>query len=634
MLRKVLAHGETYSFKRRVFRNLGSTHLILTCNSVDSVGAGGNVAIGNVIERLSKSFNILPYHEPSEYEWRGIFYPVVLAWLDDFPAYKLNMKSVLATAIVGATCEIYHILKERLKPVPGFTHCIFDAHTLSQVFQGIFLLSPTSKFRQLRQSLKGTAPHQSERRRGQSICKSKSVPTDRFMCKTVAKLWNHEIQRIYSDRICGDQIRSEIYRNTNEVMKKYFCQPVIEQGSNHKEASKKLEGLFSTHLCTNMKKYIQGLLQEDLEEMEVGEPILDGDELMGELPVIASDLVFTKHLVDNAEIYAEESVQAIQERLDVIMTSPTVYQTFGTQMLVSFSRAVKNCARLSRSFMLGGLSILLGPSGSGRKIVAQVTAIAHNYSFHLIPRKSTNLDFNQMLRDAMIEANSAPVLLFVEDGWTVADYADLMFFISEGNHPSLIESSALSTSSYGNVNMDVFYKRVQSQLHVVLSLNTDGGILPEPLVKLISTYPCALKKCSAIDYYYLWPPETLAEIAFSFLERYEQQKDPGYKISRYSPDSESPIYMESPHYIGSYIHSIIIASDACCFFFALLDSYLFLCAFFVFTEFLSSTSYSTSLFNYGKFIFMLNTCKKQAIKVTLILQNIFLYFQASSSRPC
>ena len=553
MLRKVLAHGETYSFKRRVFRNLGSTHLILTCNSPASVGAGGDVAVGNVIERLSKSFNILPYHELSEYEWRGIFYPIVLAWLDDFPAYKLNMKSILATAIVGATCQIYEILKERLKPIPGFTHCIFDAHSLSQVFQGIFLLSPTSKFRQLRQTLKGSTGHQ-DRRRGQSLCKSKSVATDRYMCKTVAHLWNHEVQRIFSDRICDDQIRSEVYRNTNEVMKKFFCRPVVDIDSNNKETARKLEGMFSTNLTTNMKKYILGLLQEDLEEMELGEPLLDADELMAELPVIASDLVFTKHLVDNAETYAEESVPAIQEKLDSIMTSPGLAPVFnGTQALVSFSRAVKHCARLSRSFMLGGFSILLGPSGSGRKILAQATAIAHNYAFRLIPRKSGSLDFTQLLRDALIEANSVPVLLFIEDGWTEADYADLMFFISEGNHPNLIESSALSTSSYGNVNMDVFYKRVQTQLHVVMSLNTDGGMIPEHIIKLIANYPCILKKCSAIDYYSLWPPETLAEIAFTFLERYEHQKDPDYKISRYSPDSESPgLLMESPHYIGSF----------------------------------------------------------------------------------
>ena len=553
MLRKVLAHGETYSFKRRVFRNLGSTHLILTCNSPSSVGAGGDVAVGNVIERLSKSFNILPYHEPSEYEWRGIFYPIVLAWLDDFPAYKLNMKSILATAIVGATCQIYEILKERLKPIPGFTHCIFDAHSLSQVFQGIFLLSPTSKFRQLRQTLKGSTGHQ-DRRRGQSLCKSKSVATDRYMCKTVAHLWNHEVQRIFSDRICDDQIRSEVYRNTNEVMKKFFCRPVVDIDSNNKETARKLEGMFSTNLTTNMKKYILGLLQEDLEEMELGEPLLDADELMAELPVIASDLVFTKHLVDNAETYAEETVPAIQEKLDSIMTSPSLAPVFnGTQALVSFSRAVKHCARLSRSFMLGGFSILLGPSGSGRKILAQATAIAHNYAFRLIPRKSGSLDFTQLLRDALIEANSVPVLLFIEDGWTEADYADLMFFISEGNHPNLIESSALSTSSYGNVNMDVFYKRVQTQLHVVMSLNTDGGMIPEHIIKLIANYPCILKKCSAIDYYSLWPPETLAEIAFTFLERYEHQKDPDYKISRYSPDSESPgLLMESPHYIGSF----------------------------------------------------------------------------------
>ena len=76
------------------------------------------------------------------------------------------------------------------------------------------------------------------------------------------------------------------------------------------------------------------------------------------------------------------------------------------------------------------------------------------------------MDFNSELRDAMVEAGSSstPVLLFIEDGWDNSVYTDIMFFLAEGSHPTLIDASHISTS-YGNFNMEVFYKRVQVGLN-------------------------------------------------------------------------------------------------------------------------------------------------------------------------
>ena len=131
-------------------------------------------------------------------------------------------------------------------------------------------------------------------------------------------------------------------------------------------------------------------------------PLLDLDDLMADLPVLASDLLFTRHMVEGSELYCEEAVPAVQERLDAIMARETRVtiveptregqtregQTRETQTrettdptLVSFTRATKHCSRLSRSLMLGGVSLLMGPRGSGRKVLAQTTATAHNYCF-------------------------------------------------------------------------------------------------------------------------------------------------------------------------------------------------------------------------------------------------------------
>lgn len=516
VLRKVLAQGETYSFKRKVFRKLGATHFILTCNSVDSVGSGGHVAVGDINERLVKNFNILPLREPNEMEWRGIFYPVVLTWLDDFPAYKLGMKAVLSTAIVGATCKIYNILKEKIKPVPGQTHCIFDAHALSQVFQGIFLLAPTSKFRQMRHNMKGggnmKGGSQNDRRRGQSVTKQKSICNDREVFKNIAHLWSHEVQRVFADRIVSQDGRSEVYRELMDAIKEFFCVPILTDANDVRGAARKMEELYSTNLCLNMKKTIRTLLQEDLDDIDQGMPLLDPHELMAELPYIASDLIFTKHLADTSDLYCEESVPVILGKLADHMKS-------GGVDLVCYSRAAKHCARLSRSLMLGGLSLMLGPNGSGRKVLALTTARAHNYTIRCIPSPRTGINFNQELRDALVEAGSGstPVLLFIENGWELSVLSDIMYFISEGSHPDLIQPSHLSSTSYGNVNMDMFYKRAEAQIHIVFSLDTEKGEVPDTVSQLFSTYPCLLKKCTSLDYYSLWNSETLSEIAFTFL---------------------------------------------------------------------------------------------------------------------
>ena len=99
----------------------------------------------------------------------------------------------------------------------------------------------------------------------------------------------------------------------------------------------------------------------------------------------------------------------------------------------------------------------------------------------------------------------------------------------------------------------------QTQLHVVLSLNTVGGVLPDSLTQLFATYPCLVKKCTCIDSYSLWPADTLAEIANTYLIRYnkEEYEDQGQgQLPGSSP--EFRFYLKMLSNLAASVHLVAL----------------------------------------------------------------------------
>ena len=88
------------------------------------------------------------------------------------------------------------------------------------------------------------------------------------MYRVVAKLWNHEVQRLYSDRIVSDETRSEVYRLISEVSKDYYCSTVLH--TDRKSTAIKLGEDFTGTLPQSVSKYIRAKLSEEFEEIEVG----------------------------------------------------------------------------------------------------------------------------------------------------------------------------------------------------------------------------------------------------------------------------------------------------------------------------------------------------------------------------
>lgn len=61
-------------------------------------------------------------------------------------------------ALTHGLLELYHLVKEHLRPTPIHAHYIYTLHDISRVVHGILLMSPRSHIRKLRTHKKGEDP--------------------------------------------------------------------------------------------------------------------------------------------------------------------------------------------------------------------------------------------------------------------------------------------------------------------------------------------------------------------------------------------------------------------------------------------------------------------------------------------
>lgn len=137
--------------------------------------------------RLIRHFCMFSIPAPSEYNLKHIFKSITSGFFaNDF---NLAVKSC-ADLIVDAAVEIYGRMSTELLPTPAKSHYVFNLRDLSKCVQGVLQVKPESV-------------------------------ADK---DTVARLFYHEAQRVFHDRLINDE--DKLYFNTilAEMAAKYFSQ--------------------------------------------------------------------------------------------------------------------------------------------------------------------------------------------------------------------------------------------------------------------------------------------------------------------------------------------------------------------------------------------------------------------------
>lgn len=118
-------------------------------------------------QRLQRHFNIITYNTLDNASVEMIFTKIVNRYLGVF---QDDVKQAVSK-IVDATQVVYNGVEEKLKPIPAKSHYTFNLRDMSKIFQGVCSAS------------------------------AKLVATK----LDLVKLWVHENQRVFGDRMINDQ---------------------------------------------------------------------------------------------------------------------------------------------------------------------------------------------------------------------------------------------------------------------------------------------------------------------------------------------------------------------------------------------------------------------------------------------
>ncbi|XP_039385639.1 dynein heavy chain domain-containing protein 1 isoform X3 [Mauremys reevesii] len=209
-LRQALSHQEVYGAESLELRHIPSAEF----NCFGLVAAPA-IGVHPLSPRFTRLCSILSLPSVSRESLISIHSPLVLAWLEKFPL--LARHSELATALVGATMDVYEAVKARFRPSPACSPYHFSYHHIEKVLRGLFLLRPCPGIH-LTSPLEDPSAPKASKRGQPGISLSLTLST-----RVIVRLWLHESLRTFCDPLLSERERQESGQLLLEVAASTFC---------------------------------------------------------------------------------------------------------------------------------------------------------------------------------------------------------------------------------------------------------------------------------------------------------------------------------------------------------------------------------------------------------------------------
>ncbi|KAG6920692.1 dynein heavy chain domain 1 [Chelydra serpentina] len=209
-LRQALSHQEVYGAESLELRHVPSAEF--NCFGLVAAPALG---VHPLSPRFTRLCSILSLPSVSRESLISIHRPLVLAWLEKFPL--LARHSDLATALVGATVDVYETVKARFPPSPACYPYHFSYHHIEKVLRGLFLLRPGPGIHLTSPLEDPSTPRAAKRGQpGISLCLTLST-------RVIVRLWLHESLRTFCDPLLSERERQESGQLLLDVAASSFC---------------------------------------------------------------------------------------------------------------------------------------------------------------------------------------------------------------------------------------------------------------------------------------------------------------------------------------------------------------------------------------------------------------------------
>jgi dynein heavy chain, axonemal len=401
--------------------------------------------------RYTRWYNIVIV-TPFDDEGMTRIFTTIFGWWcqNQLPSVSMN---AINGPVVAATLEVFKNVSAGLLPSPAKSHYTFNLRDIAKVVQGIMSVDPASI---------GGA-------------------------EEVFRLWIHESQRIFMDRLIDNTDKDWFFKMQGEVVQKLFKKPmngVIGEGADGKgllmyadfvKAGKKAEDEFEN------RKYSQ---------------LYDLNEAMG----------IVGEFLDDFNQVSKKPMQ-----------------------LVLFGYVVEHVCRLCRVFRQpAGHALLVGVGGSGRQSLTRLAAsIGEFVLFGIEITKSYDRtawfeDLKSVFKKAGCE-NKRTVFLFTDSQIVMETMLeDLNNVLNTGSVPNLFpqdevmqildavnnRAKAVGRNQTPTDTFEFFIDECKKNLHMVICMSPIGSGLRDRL----RSFP-SLVNCCTIDWFFPWPEDGLIAVA-------------------------------------------------------------------------------------------------------------------------
>ena len=364
----------------------------------------------DITRRFTRHSHVLCLPPASDLVLETIFGSILTGFLTIFPADVKN----LDIPTIRGTIEVYNEIRKELRPTPAKSHYTFNLRDISKVLQGCLMVRP------------------------KEVAVSESW----------VRLWVHECQRIFYDRLISDDDRSWLTKFMSNLIAKNF------QG----------KGAFSH------------------DDMFVQHPIMFVDCL--------------KPRIEGVSVYEEgKELSKIVTILDQCLESYNV--DYPTQMkLVFFEQAVQHITRIARILRQPrGNAMLVGVGGSGKQSACRIACyMAEDMKCCQIEitRGYSITEFHEDIKTMMLKAGvEGKQLTFLFTDNQIVDETfleDINNILNTGEIPNLFQPDEvtkicddlrpivkqMNLPDSRDICYATFVQRVRDLMHIVLCMSPVG----------------------------------------------------------------------------------------------------------------------------------------------------------------
>ena len=460
ILRQYMDHNGWYDLKEKTFRNI--IDMMYVC-AMGPPGGGRTF----ITPRFLRWFNVISVTEFDADAMTGIF--------DSIMKFQFDKKGTpgvvkgLKDTIVKATMDVYDQALTDLLPTPTKSHYLFNLRDFGRVVMGILMANT-------------------------------EVMTEG---QQVARLWVHEVLRVFYDRLTDNNDRGWIIDFIRSVVKKRFSY----------ELDKLME-----HLMTPDDDGTVGIPQ--------ARRLLFGDFGNPEGKRQYEEMKDPQKVIEVANNFLED--------YNAMSKKP--------MQLVLFLFMIEHMSRICRIMRTpGGHALLVGVGGSGRQSCTRLAAFIMDYVIIEIEISKTygknewREDIKKLLgiaggdgkptvflfTDSQIKTES-----FVEDINNLLNTAEVPNLFANDEKAGLSEKVRPAAKSMGRIlntpaeAWAFFGDRCRANLHVVLAFSPVGDAFRNRLRQFPS-----LVNCCTIDWFTEWPSDALKSVASRFLKDLDMPQD-------------------------------------------------------------------------------------------------------------